>query len=72
MAHESRIKCYVDSCEYWGHGNKCMADEIEVDNMHRTRPGKGDMELGQLGAGHGEARKSEETCCETFRPRRRG
>jgi len=26
----SRVKCVVDSCEYWASGNHCMADAIEV------------------------------------------
>ena len=69
MDKHNRIKCYVDSCEYWGHGNMCVADRIEVDNMSRRAPGKGDMEVGRLGAGYGEARASDDTCCETFRPR---
>jgi hypothetical protein len=69
MTDQSRIKCYVDSCEYWGHNNQCEAARIEVDNMSRRAPGKGDMEIGQLGKGYGEARTSDDTCCETFRPR---
>lgn len=72
MVEKNRIKCYVDSCQYWGHDNQCEADRIEVDSMNRRAPGKGDMEIGQLGRGYGQARTSDDTCCETFRPRSRG
>lgn len=71
MNERNRIKCYVDSCEYWGRENECGAEQIEVDNMnHRAGGGKGDMEIGELGIGYGEARTSDETCCETFKPKR--
>lgn len=26
----SRVKCVVDSCEYWNTGNHCIASEIEI------------------------------------------
>lgn len=26
----SRVKCVVDSCEYWSNGDHCLADSIEV------------------------------------------
>ncbi len=26
----SRVKCVVDSCEYWENGNHCIANEIEI------------------------------------------
>ena len=26
----SRVKCVVDSCEYWESGNHCIASEIEI------------------------------------------
>lgn len=26
----SRVKCVVDSCEYWSSGNHCTASTIEV------------------------------------------
>jgi len=69
MSEKNRIKCYVDSCEYWDNGNVCAADRIEVDSMNRRAPGKGDMEIGRLGTGYGEARTTDDTCCETFKPR---
>ena len=27
------VKCYVDSCHYWGQNNLCQAELIEVDNQ---------------------------------------
>ncbi len=26
----NRVKCVVDSCEYWESGNHCIASEIEI------------------------------------------
>jgi hypothetical protein len=26
----NRVKCVVDSCEFWSNGNHCMAKSIEV------------------------------------------
>lgn len=26
----NRVKCVVDSCEYWASGDRCMASSIEV------------------------------------------
>lgn len=26
----NRVKCVVDSCTYWDNGNKCMAENIEI------------------------------------------
>ncbi len=26
----SRVKCVVDSCNYWNNGNQCMAETIEI------------------------------------------
>lgn len=26
----NRVKCVVDSCEYWNSGNKCLASMIEI------------------------------------------
>jgi len=27
----SRVKCMVDSCEYWDSGNHCKAQTIEIE-----------------------------------------
>lgn len=27
------LKCTVDTCNYWGNGNNCTADGIEVNNQ---------------------------------------
>ena len=29
----SNLKCTVDTCHYWGSGNHCTADGIEVNNL---------------------------------------
>jgi len=68
-SRDNRIRCYVDSCAYWGPKNQCLAREIVVDNMRRAGRGRGDMEIGVLGEGRNEASTSDDTCCETFVPR---
>ncbi len=71
------VKCKVSSCHYWGHGDICQADSIMVDYNHRQTFG---MEMGSLDlddrtgkssvtANTGNATKSEETLCKTFRPK---
>ncbi|HEX3015947.1 MAG TPA: DUF1540 domain-containing protein [Desulfobacteria bacterium] len=34
MMHD--LKCTVDSCHYWGTGNHCSAEGIEVNNMENS------------------------------------
>lgn len=44
----TEVKCRVRSCHYWGNGDICEANKIEVDNA----VGAGTtMEVGELGAG---------------------
>ena len=31
-----RVKCVVDSCEYWQSGNQCTASSIEIQPPHAT------------------------------------
>jgi hypothetical protein len=77
----TKVKCTVDSCEYWGKGQVCNAEEIEVKN---DITGDADrfsdhyinaaMEVGaefdSLGFKDGDARTSAQTCCETMRPKK--
>lgn len=75
------IKCSVDSCEYWGEGQVCTADSIQVKNSMASDSddelgtGRGGMEVGSLGnegrlrARSTTAKTSSDTCCETMRPR---
>lgn len=60
------VKCYVDSCHYWGQNNLCQADMIEVDNQF---VGDQSMEIGSLGDAQNEAKTSKETYCRTFKPK---
>lgn len=64
MAKNMQVKCYVDSCEYWGKNNFCNADGIEVDNQAES-----DMEIGRLGENEAEAGTSKGTYCRTYKPR---
>lgn len=60
------VKCYVDSCQYWGQNNLCRADSIEVDNQSI---GDRSMEIGSLGEAQDEAKTSKGTYCRTFKPK---
>jgi len=74
------VKCTVDECVYWGSGDVCEADAIEVNtNPAVARGARGaDMEVGRIGergargAGEYASRTSEETMCRTFRPKPAG
>lgn len=43
----TEVKCRVRSCHYWGNGDICEANKIEVDNRVGART---TMEVGELGA----------------------
>lgn len=44
----TEVKCKVKSCHYWGSGDICQADKIEVDNAvgARTTLEAGDLTVG--------------------------
>lgn len=67
MANQE-IHCTVNSCYYYGAGDRCRATKIMVKNnpslIQNTR-----MEIGSMG---GEAAKSNQTLCETFIPKGQG
>jgi hypothetical protein len=62
------IYCTVNSCYYYGSGDRCHASKIMVRNNPATL-GAARMEVGELGR---EARVSNQTLCETFIPQERG
>ncbi|HXL04348.1 MAG: DUF1540 domain-containing protein [Firmicutes bacterium] len=86
MGKVSNVKCSVDECVYWGTGDVCEAESIEVKRNTRSHEGgaagaelgRRDMEAGRMGDPGTRARKenmawtSEHTMCRTFRPRPMG
>lgn len=58
------IKCSVNTCHYWGKGEVCTADAIEVAITGHADPRS---DAGSIGKP--KASRSEETQCVTFRPR---
>ncbi len=48
------IKCKVANCKFWGSGEQCDASAIEVN----------------VDQGQNNARKSDDTNCNTFMPKR--
>lgn len=67
MANQE-IYCTVNSCFYYGSGDKCHASKIMVKNNPATVD-KMNMEIGSIGD---EARHSNQTLCETFVPQAQG
>lgn len=62
-----KVKCIVQGCHYWGTGNKCNADSIEVRYTDKTPRPTSDVEFGLIGDKSKET--TENTCCETFKPK---
>lgn len=81
----TKVKCSVNTCEFWGKGNVCKADGIWVKNNvtgykenNLSYHGGVELaeELGQDETNPDKAKKtsaetSRQTCCETMRPRSR-
>ncbi len=65
MAHE-KISCGVDTCQYWGQGNKCQAEKIMVATDAAASGTGVRMEAGKQSTA---ADNSSNTKCETFRPK---
>lgn len=62
------IYCTVNSCYYFGSGDRCKASKIMVQNNPATLR-NANMEIGTIG---GEAGKSNQTLCQTFVPKDHG
>jgi len=80
----SNVKCSVNECVYWGAGDVCEAEAIEINRNVKVHegfvvgPGRRGMETGHIGDLGSRIRKgsnawtSEHTMCRTFRPRPQG
>jgi len=68
MANQE-IYCTVNSCYYYGSGDKCKAEKIMVKNNSATL-GNTRMEIGSIGGS--DAAQSNQTLCETFIPKNKG
>lgn len=65
MTGVTDVKCNVRNCLYWGAGEICEADAIEVA-VTGSRAAR--IEAGEMGGR--QAATSEQTCCVTFKPGR--
>jgi len=74
------VRCAVKSCDYWGKGEVCKADQIWV--KHNTIGAAAPMGASRTadtefaeelvgGTKEREARTSRQTQCETMKPRER-
>lgn len=70
----TKVRCTVDSCEFWGEGQVCNADEILVKNdiagdtiETSNHYINANMEVaGEMGQNK-VAQTSPQTCCDTMR-----
>ncbi|MEH7087009.1 DUF1540 domain-containing protein [Neobacillus drentensis] len=65
------VACSIANCSFYGEGNVCTADKImvEIDN-HARYDTEFSSELGEKN--HVDtAGTSAETCCKTFKPKKR-
>jgi hypothetical protein len=77
----TKVKCTVNSCDFWGEGQVCNAHEIQVKNYiagDADQPSNhylnAEMEVG-TDFDNPEFKKavahtSPQTCCETMRPKK--
>ncbi|MEI5908020.1 DUF1540 domain-containing protein [Bacillus spongiae] len=64
------VKCSISNCTYWGKGNQCTADRIQVDlDAHADHSYEMAVELGEF-FHQDYADTSAETCCKTFQPKK--
>jgi hypothetical protein len=65
----SGVSCYVDNCQHWASGNTCEAGRIEVDCKSKSGTTSAYMEVGEIGKTKKDAGSSEDTMCQTFKPK---
>ncbi len=62
-----QVACNVSNCHYYGEGDICVANKIQVSNIEFGTNMK-DMEAGKLGKS-APADNSHTTQCVTFKPK---
>ncbi|MCR8845777.1 DUF1540 domain-containing protein [Paenibacillus sp. SC116] len=70
MSVQPTVRCTVANCTFWGDGNMCNADSIQIDidaHSHKSSKEEYADELGVLHQDH--ASESSVTCCLTFKPK---
>jgi hypothetical protein len=67
------VKCSVSSCEYWAENNLCAADLIMIEvDKHAGAKFKEEFAGESFDSNHQDvAAKSSETCCHTFKPKKK-
>ncbi|WP_335868894.1 DUF1540 domain-containing protein [Bacillus sp. 2205SS5-2] len=64
------VKCSISNCTFWGSGNQCNAETIQVDlDAHANFSYEMAVELGEF-SHQDNAGTSAETCCKTFNPQK--
>ena len=64
----AEIRCSVSGCFYWELGNQCTADTIWVRPSQRAAAAAGRLEDASYATATSRW-TSEDTCCETYRPK---
>ncbi|SDT37069.1 protein of unknown function [Paenibacillaceae bacterium GAS479] len=65
------VACSVSNCAFWGEGNQCGAQAINIEiDKHAHADLSAEFAGGELGADHQDkAEESSATCCHTFQPK---
>lgn len=63
------VRCTVADCTYWDEGNKCAAETIWV-TLDKLAQGQ-DMEVSSFETVQTVAKRSSDTCCHTYEPKRK-
>ena len=63
------VNCSVANCTFWAQGNKCNADQIQIDiDGHAKMNSDSEFAEEGLGDDHKDAASEKaETCCHTFK-----
>ncbi|NGQ97291.1 DUF1540 domain-containing protein [Brevibacillus sp. SYP-B805] len=68
------VKCSVSNCEYWAEGNDCVADTIMVEiDKHAKANFRTEFadEFAYDSEHQDTAATSSNTCCHTFKPKKK-
>ncbi|MGU3469967.1 DUF1540 domain-containing protein [Paenibacillus sp. D51F] len=65
------VACSVSNCAFWGQGNQCGADAINIEiDQHAHADLSAEFADEDLGVNHQDsAKESSVTCCHTFKPK---
>lgn len=63
------VKCSVSNCTFWDEGNRCGADQIDIEIDGHAHVNLKEEFGEELGEHKDRAKQSAATCCHTFKPK---